>query len=388
MRTLRSGAVILGLWTLVGVVTTQLQYYAMAKMGQPQPWGRLFVSSLPSVWLWACFTPAILWLGRRYRVERETWLHAMLVHLAAGTLFTAVDVLVMRALPASLDLPGTVRVPVHVAFARVFFLYMLCYVAIAAFAQVRYYARLSHQRELRAAQLEAQLTAARLGALQSQLRPHFLFNTLNMIAEQVYSDPAGADAMITRLGVLLRSSFALSDAQEVELREELELLQCYLDIMRQRFHDRLTIEMEVHPNALDAMVPHLLLQPLVENALRHGIERREDGGVLQITVHPHLDTLDIEVRDNGPGLSASHVREGTGVRNTRDRLVHLYGDAQSFALEPRPGGGAIAAVTIPYRRAAAPTATRAVQVAAPEAAASRNGQAPNQLRAREIERWA
>jgi hypothetical protein len=388
MRTLRSGAVILGLWTLVGVVTTQLQYYAMAKMGQPQPWWRLFLSSLPSIWLWALFTPAILWLGRRYRVERETWLHAMLVHLIAGTLLTLVDVLVMRALPASLDLPGTIRVPVHVAFARVFFLYMLCYVAIVAFAQVRYYAHLSHQRELRAAQLETQLTAARLGALQSQLRPHFLFNTLNMIAEQVHTDPAGADAMITRLGVLLRSSFALRDAQEVELREELELLRCYLDIMRQRFHDRLTIEMDIHPNALDALVPHLVLQPLVENALRHGIERREEGGVLQIAVHPHLDTLDIEVRDNGPGLTAGHTREGTGVRNTRDRLVHLYGEAQRFTLGPRPGGGAIAAVMIPYRRATPPTAGRAGHVTRPEAATSRNGHAPNQLRAREIERWA
>jgi hypothetical protein len=388
MRTLRSGAVILGLWTLVGLVTTQLQYYAMAKMGHPQPWARLFVSSLPSIWLWALFTPAILWLGRRYRVERETWMRALLVHLVAGSLFTAVDVLIMRALPVSLDLPGTVRAPAHVAFARVFFLYMLCYVAIVAFAQVRYYAHLSHQRELRAAQLETQLTAARLGALQSQIRPHFLFNTLNMIAEQVYTDPAGADAMITRLGMLLRSSFAPRDAQEVELREELELLQCYLDIMRQRFHDRLTIEMDIHPNALDALVPHFLLQPLVENALRHGIERREEGGVLQIMAHPHLDTLDIEVRDNGPGLPAYHVREGTGVRNTRDRLVHLYGSAQRFSLEPRPGGGVIAAVTIPYRRGAFPNAARVVPAAAPEATAGRNGHAPNQLRAREIERWA
>ncbi|HJU64300.1 MAG TPA: histidine kinase, partial [Gemmatimonadaceae bacterium] len=385
---LKPAAVILGLWTLVGVVTTQLQYYAMAKTGHAQPWGRLFLSSLPSIWLWALYTPAILWLGRRYRVERDTWMRSIPVHLAAGALLTLADVVLMHALPTWFDLPGTVRAPVHVVFARVFFLYMLCYVAIAAFAQVRYYAALSQQRQLRAAHLESQLTAARLTALQSQLRPHFLFNTLNMIAEQVYTDPAGADAMITRLGVLLRSSFALHDAQEVELREELELLRCYLDIMRQRFHDRLTIEIDVHPNALDALVPHLLLQPLVENALRHGIERREAGGILQITAHPHLDTLDIEVRDNGPGMGPSVRQEGTGIRNTRDRLEHLYGTAQRFALRERPGGGTIAAVTIPYRRTVVPPGKQDAIAVAIARAASRNGHAPEPARSGKVERWA
>jgi LytS/YehU family sensor histidine kinase len=222
---------------------------------------------------------------------------------------------------------------------------------------VRYYASLSYERDLRAATLETQLAQSRLTALQGQLRPHFLFNTLNMIAEQVYTDPAGADAMLTRLGVLLRSSFTEADRERVPLRRELELLDSYIEIMRARFRGRLTFDLDVEPATLDALVPRFILQPLVENAIKHGVEPREEGGRVAVTARRHGDSLDLEVRDNGDGLAGA-IREGTGVRNTRERLHHLYGAGrQQFALSPAAGGGTVASVVIPFDMDDGPPAT-------------------------------
>jgi LytS/YehU family sensor histidine kinase len=251
-------------------------------------------------------------------------------------------------------------------FLRQLFLYSVCYFVIVALAHVRYYAGLSYERDLRAVQLEAQLSAARLTALQGQLRPHFLFNTLNMIAEQVYTDPAGADAMLTRLGVLLRSSFTEADRERVPLRRELELLESYIEIMRARFRGRLTFELHVDPTTLDALVPRFILQPLVENAIKHGVEPREEGGRVTVTARREGDSVDLEVRDSGDGLAGA-IREGTGVRNTRERLHHLYGAArQRFALSPAPGGGTIASVVIPFDADDEPPATFTVAPRAPE----------------------
>jgi two-component system, LytTR family, sensor histidine kinase AlgZ len=189
---------------------------------------------------------------------------------------------------------------------------------------------------------------ARLAELQSRIRPHFLFNTLNMIAEQVYTDPAGADAMLTRLGVLLRSSFIETDRERVPLHRELELLESYVEIMRARFHGRLTFELDVDPATLDALVPRFVLQPLVENAIKHGVEPREEGGRVTVTTRRQANGLTLEVRDNGDGLGGV-IREGTGVRNTRERLLHLYGEGrQRFALSPGAGGGTVALLEIPF----------------------------------------
>jgi signal transduction histidine kinase len=305
--------------------------------------------SLASCWLWALYTPAILTLSRRVRIDRTNWLKTVPIHLGTAALATFIDVALMRAIAPYVN-PGAPpsETPLHVTFLRTLFLYSLCYFVIVALAHVRYYASLSYERDLRAATLETQLAEARLTALQGQLRPHFLFNTLNMIAEQVYTDPAGADAMLTRLGVLLRSSFTEADRECVPLRRELELLESYVEIMRARFRGRLTFELHVDPATLDALVPRFILQPLVENAIKHGVEPREEGGRVTVTARHDGGSVDLEVRDNGDGLAGA-IREGTGVRNTRQRLLHLYGTGrQEFALTPAPGGGTIASVVIPF----------------------------------------
>jgi hypothetical protein len=351
------GATYFVAWTIVAVATTELQYAAQPD-GGGAAFGGLIRMSLASCWLWALYTPAILALSRHVRIDRSSWPRTVPIHLAAAAIATFLDVAVMRALAPYLNAGApTLRTPLHVMFLRTLFLYSLCYFVIVALAHVRYYASLSYERDLRTATLEAQLAEARLTALQGQLRPHFLFNTLNMIAEQVYTDPAGADAMLTRLGVLLRSSFTEANRERVPLRRELELLEAYIEIMRARFHGRLTFELNVEPTTLDALVPRFILQPLVENAIKHGVEPREEGGRVTVTARRHGDSLDLEVRDNGDGLAGA-IREGTGVRNTRERLHHLYGAGrQEFALTPAPGGGTVASVVIPFDTDDGPPAT-------------------------------
>ena len=351
------GATYFVAWTVVAFATAELQYIAQPATNA-QPYGRLLRMGLASCWLWAAFTPLILAFARRFRVDRTSWPRTLPLHLAAAAVATFVDVSIMHEIAPLLSPDAPVsRAPIHIAFLRQLFLYSVCYFVIAALAHVRYYAGLSYERDLRAAHLETQLSAARLTALQGQLRPHFLFNTLNMIAEQVYTDPAGADAMLTRLGVLLRSSFIETDRERVPLHREIELLESYVEIMRARFRGRLTFELDVDPAALDALVPRFVLQPLVENAIKHGVEPREEGGRVTVTARRQGDSLTLDVRDNGDGLSAT-IREGTGVTNTRERLHHLYGAArQRFALVPAAGGGTVASLVIPFDTDDAPPAT-------------------------------
>ena len=360
------GLIYFGAWTAVAFATTELQYAAQPRA---EFW-RMIPMSLASCWLWALFTPGILALSRRFRIDRSSWIRTLPLHLAAAALATWIDIALMRTIAPYVNADAaTLRTPLHIMFLRQLFLYSVCYFVIVALAHARYYAGLSYERDLRAAQLEGQLSAARLTALQGQLRPHFLFNTLNMIAEQVHTDPTGADAMLTRLGVLLRSSFTETDRERVPLRRELELLESYVDIMRARFRGRLTFELDIDPSTLDALVPRFMLQPLVENAIKHGVEPREEGGRVTVTARREGDSLDLEVRDNGDGLVGT-IREGTGVRNTRERLLHLYGEGrQRFDLMPAIGGGTVAAIVIPFDLDDEPSASFTVP-ARPDAAAT------------------
>jgi two-component system LytT family sensor kinase len=217
--------------------------------------------------------------------------------------------------------------------------------------------RRAHRRRLelaRAAELERSLLRARLHALDLELRPHFLFNTLNAITALVRSEPAQAERMLVTLADLLRVTLGRT-GREVTVEEELDQLDLYLDIQRVRFRDRLKVQMEADAEAMQAYVPGMILQPLVENALTHGIAPKPGGGTVRITVARDGDAVVLRVVDDGVGLPASGTRERTGVANTRERLRSLYGDAHAFTLAPRPDGGTVAEVRVPYR--AAPTRT-------------------------------
>ena len=361
--TWRRLALIFGVWALVAVMATQTLGFALTRTGRRFDWVPIFASNFQSSMLWAVFTPFLLALGRRFRIERAVWPMHIALHLAVGVAFTMLDVYGWK-LEAAYIRPGmpAFRSPFLVEVAGQLVLDLGWYFIIVALAHAEYYAAVSRAESVRRAQLQSQLDAARLDALQSQLRPHFLFNTLTTIAEQVYGDPAGADTMITRLSRLLRSSFVDPEVQEVTLRQELELLQNYLDIARVRFRERLTIDFDIHPNALDAFVPRFLLQPLAENALHHGIEPMEAGGRLEIRVRVHQDTMTLELLDDGAGLSPTAKRTGTGLRNTRERLAHLYGDAACLEIASRPTGGTSVRVTLPFRREPDPLAPSDVEI--------------------------
>jgi two-component system, LytTR family, sensor kinase len=305
------------------------------------------------------FFPFILWLGNRYRFERGTWKRSLIVHLLAASLITlahqAVDALVLPYL----GYPPGRQFGSFLETYRIFLVYnfhlnlALYFLILGVQHGYRYYL-MYRERELRATHLEARLAQSRLQVLKMQLHPHFLFNTLNTISELVYKDPEAAERMITDLGELLRLSLESVGVQEVPLYQELDFLKKYLEIEQTRFHDRLRVVMEIDPQALDAAVPNMILQPLVENAVRHGIAPRASGGRVVIGAARENGSLHLRVSDDGcgpPGGDPRSLKEGVGLSNTRARLKHLYGVTHQFHLQSGNEGGMSVDFTIPYRAA-------------------------------------
>jgi sensor histidine kinase YesM len=224
--------------------------------------------------------------------------------------------------------------------------------AVLGIAHALVFYRRAKDRERRSIELEARLNQSRLQALRMQINPHFLFNTLNSISSLVYDQPRTADEMIGSLSDLLRLTLSTSHRQEITLREELDFLGQYLFIEQTRFGDRLKIEKSIEPAALDTIVPNLILQPLVENAFKHGIEAQLGPGVIQINARRAGESLLLEVADNGRGLTGAAggpPAEGVGLTNTRARLRGLYRDRASLEYGPRPEGGFRVVVRIPWR---------------------------------------
>jgi len=216
-------------------------------------------------------------------------------------------------------------------------------------AHALHYYRGLREGEARAGQLSAQLAQAQLQALKMQIHPHFLFNTLNSIAALLHKDVEAADKMIARLGDFLRLTLRRSDIQTVDLGQELEFLNCYLDIEHIRFQDRLTVDIQVEPDALDVMVPNLILQPIVENAVRHGIARQTVPGRITIRALKKNNRLIVQVEDNGPGLKIKENADssGIGLNNTRARLQQFYGADFDFNIVNAKTSGVIVTLEIP-----------------------------------------
>ena len=226
----------------------------------------------------------------------------------------------------------------------------MTYWAVVAFINARDYHRESQERELTAAQLQTQLAEAQLEALQRQLHPHFLFNTLNTIATLMHRDVHAADEMLVQLSDLLRLTLDRIGTQQVPLNDEVDFLRKYLEIEQRRFGDRLQFIIDVDPHVLDAPVPNLILQPLVENALRHGIGPKVAGGNVDVTARQEGSNLVMTVRDNGVGLSPDKLNafhSGVGLSNTRSRLENLYGDRHRFEFQTPTNGGLLVTIVIP-----------------------------------------
>jgi two-component system, LytTR family, sensor kinase len=218
------------------------------------------------------------------------------------------------------------------------------------------YSRRYQERERKSLELEARLTEAKLQALRMQLHPHFLFNTLNAISTLVHRDPNAADEMIANLSELLRATLDTSEP-EIPLRQELQFLDRYLEIQQARFGDRLQINRQIDTTALDARVPTLVLQPLVENAIRHGLEPQPGRGLLEIQVRRQGASLHLSIHDNGVGLKQPGATEGIGLANTRERLQQLYGSQARLVLSSSSRGGCTAEIELPYRNSSANPST-------------------------------
>ena len=341
---------IFAFWTFLALLTAASRWLDPRAFGfrGMAPAGPMMLPFIEA-WLWAALTPPIWWLGGRVGLERSRLAARILVLVAAGL---CISIIVYATLAIARDeiFDITRRRPFHIEREIATFRYvpqLLYYFAILAAGFAREYFLRGREEQARAAQLQAQLAEARLDALRAQIHPHFLFNTLHAVSAMVERDPSGVRKMIARLSELLRHTTDANAADEVPLRDELALLDKYIDIMQIRFQDKLTVERDIDPAALDALVPDLILQPLVENALEHGVGRAKGEGRLQIVAKQRGDDLLLRVRDNGPGV-AGDTRGGLGLSNTRARLAQLYGDAAELRLISE--NGTVAELTLPFRR--------------------------------------
>jgi len=362
----REYVLILLFWTFYALLTAASALLdPRGRFGQPAPQFGQIANAFVQSYLWAALTPLIFWLVARVGFGHHSRFRRILLLVAAG-LVTAMAVDLALAFfrfhaltPPRGPRSGPPSLRPWEGIRRLWFLddlLMFTGVLAAGFAR-EYSLRLRQRQEesvrlqAEAARLSSQLAESRLAALRTQLDPHFLFNTLHAVSALVTHDPRGVRRMISLLSELLRRSLEGAHAPEVSLREELDFVGSYLEIMQIRFQGRLQVALHAADDALDGLVPNLILQPLVENAIKHGVGDAADGGAISISAHVADLELVLAVEDTGPG-AAGAVAEGLGIRNTRERLAAMYGGAQSLLLGPRPGGGFRAEVRLPYHTAA------------------------------------
>jgi sensor histidine kinase YesM len=352
---------ILGFWSLIAVLTSANSLIE-PRTGPWQPivpFAALMVTFANS-FMWCAVTPVIIWFASRFAIDRTSWATRVMFVVIGLVLAIVID-LATSFVRQHLFYSPTPVSPEMAAMARLrrmwFMNEFIVFVAVLAAGFARnYFWRYQVRREeavrlqAQAAQLQAQLADARLSALRMQLNPHFLFNTLHAVSALVERDPRGVRRMIARLSELLRTSLDEADEPEVPLQRELTFTERYLDVIRIRFQGHLDVDMHADDDVRDALVPNLILQPLVENAIKHGISKLSSGGYIEVTATREGERVIISVRDNGPEVSLDKPPSphSLGLRNTRARLAALYGPVQSLTLKHAEGGGLIAEVSLPY----------------------------------------
>jgi signal transduction histidine kinase len=341
-------------WTFIGLSFAFQFYISSAKAGLDVSWRQAVSYALGDWYVFALLSIPVTSLARRFRFESGTRVKSAAVHVS-GSIAFSLAYMVLRAWVGRWQSGGSFSEAFRPLLVKTWHFNLLIYWVIVAVSFAFDYYRKYRERELSAAELQKQLAHAKLQALQMQLNPHFLFNSLHSISALMHEDVERADSMIARLSDLLRAALDSSDTLEVPLRQEFDLLERYLAIEQIRFGDRLDVKIDAPPEILDAQVPNLILQPLVENAIRHGIEPRAKRGRVELRAQRADGTLTLEVSDNGPGLpSREPINEGVGLSNTRTRLRTLYGEAHSFELRQSPEGGLLVRLTIPFRTANKP----------------------------------
>jgi two-component system, LytTR family, sensor kinase len=352
-RRRRSFTVILfGVATIVAVLFAVERYFYFRLFDQHVALVQLVPAELVFTYAWALLTPMVMWTARRFPVRGRHRGRNVAVQVTAMHAFVLLHVAMFTGAVLAFGTPPQSNVPVPRLFSGYllswFGVDVIVFCTLVAVHHAVIYYRVSQDRALRASQLEARLAQSQLQTLRMQLQPHFLFNTLNSISTLMHRDVKRADSMIVALSDLLRMSLRSTGRQEVPLQEELEFLERYLEIMTLRFGDRLAVDVQAEPEVLDARVPSLVLQPLVENAIRHGFQDARRRGHVTVDIIRDGDVLRCSVADDGCGLPDDGFREGVGLTTTRARLRHLYGEAHQFDLRNRPEGGARATLAIPY----------------------------------------
>jgi len=354
--------IIFGFWTFFSFLYANQIYFEMLhNPNMHHSWWRIAFWQLVVWYLWGCLSPLILGLGRRFPVEGRAKLRGLAVHLLACVFFSAMHVaaatavrMIIRPFDVWSD-SNSFLIQYQAELSNFFLVDVLIYWAIFGVGYAFDYRERYRERESQAAELRAQLAQARLESLRMQLQPHFLFNTLHTIAGLVRTNEKGqAVNMISGLSDLLRHALESADEQQVALKEEVKFIELYLDIQKVRFSDRLSVQIEIAPDTLNALVPNLVLQPLVENAIRHGISCKNSSGLLAIKSYCDNGSVRLIVSDDGPGLPSDwslEKSEGIGLANTNARLKHLYGNKYRFDLNNGKNGGATASITIPFQAA-------------------------------------
>jgi signal transduction histidine kinase len=344
------------IWTLIGLAFAGQLYLVQARLGDPVSWQFAIGRKLADWYVFAILSIPVWWLARHFPIERHQWHRTLVVHLAGATVFS-VCWMVFRAAVEHLQSRGSAQpVSFEMAFSHAlvatFVFNTLIYWALVSLSHALGYYLKYQERTVRAAELEKRLTEAKLQALQMQLNPHFLFNTLHAISSLMHQDVEAADRMLARLSDLLRYALESTDSQEVPLRKELDFLTRYLEIEQTRFGERLQVRLQIDPAVMDAKVPNLILQPLVENAIKHGIEPHARPGILELRAQRENGTLRLEVEDNGAGLQPTkRAGFGVGLSNTRARLEQLYGAGHRLEMLNGAGGGLLVRLSIPWRPA-------------------------------------
>jgi sensor histidine kinase YesM len=350
-------------WTAAGLFYITQDFLSRLSHKESIPWGNLVVAWMSAMYICAAFTPLMLWLGRRWEVDKARG-RTIALHLGASVAFsvvsTAMEVPILAALGMLPRLQGGGRFLTDFWELLQYDLHggVLRYWAVIAVQALMRSSREARQREREAlelkvhsSQLAAQLTSAQLSALKMQLHPHFLFNTLGAIMVLVRQGKGPlAEAMLGRLSDLLRHTLDDVEAQEVPLWRELEFLRLYLSIEQVRFEDRLRTRIDACPELEDALVPHMALQPIVENAVRHGLGQSEEPVLIHVSVSRSDGHLNLTVTDDGPGCPESAFEgKGIGLSNTRTRLQRIYGAEARFSAENRAPRGVQVTMTLPYR---------------------------------------
>ncbi len=351
-RPLSVAAVFL-VWTALAALVAVSGAIAFRQAGRPVDWTWLVTTRFTDWYTCAVFTPLFVWLARRWPIERAAWPARALLWLAVSSAAVALKyALYVGAL--GVLLPGLPDRSLGTVIAQNFVFESIAFWCVAGVVHAIVFYERFREREVHAARLRGQLAEARLESLSARLHPHFLFNTLQGISTLIHRDPQAADRMLSRLSDLLRRTLQVGEAQEVPLAEELDTLAAYVAIQQVRFGDRLVVATRVDPAAGTVLVPHFLLQPLVENAIQHGIARRAGAGRIEVAGAVQDGTLRLTVTDDGPGLPRhdDFPAEGVGLGTTRERLAVLYEGRARLSLAPAPHGGLRVEVALPARSAA------------------------------------